>query len=290
VYPHPAMRETPIRDITRRLHPPVPVTLGSARATSREVGGLLVTDAYFPPGLHLPMHTHERATVAIMLEGSFDCAFPGRTLACGPGALHTEPAEERHANQVGHKGAHVLVIQPHPQTARVFGRHVPLLDQINHWPRTVAVGLGWRLVRELSASDSAAPLAIEGLALELLAEVTRAITAGPSPRPCAAWLLRAREYVHDNFRKSFTIGEVALEVGVNPVRLARAFRRHFGVALGEYTRNLKLEWAGEQLRASHQALSVIASHAGFADQSHFTRVFHRHTGLTPQRYREAVRP
>ena len=284
------MGETAVRNSTHRLHPPVPVTLGSARATSREVGGLLVTDAYFPPGLQLPMHTHERATVAIMLEGSFDCAFPGRTLACGPGALHTEPAEERHANRVGQKGAHVLVIQPHPQSAKLFGRRLPVLDQINHSPRTLAVGLGWRLVRELSASDSAAPLAIEGLALELLAEVTRTITAGPLSRRCSPWLLKAQEYLHSNFRKSFTIREVAQEVGVNPVRLARAFRRHFGVALGAYTRELKLDWAGEQLRTSQHPLSLIASHAGFADQSHFTRVFHRHTGTTPQRYREAVRP
>jgi AraC-like DNA-binding protein len=33
----------------------------------------------------------------------------------------------------------------------------------------------------------------------------------------------------------------------------------------------------------------IALEAGFADQSHFTRSFRRHHGITPGRYRELVR-
>jgi AraC family transcriptional regulator len=266
--------------------PPVPVTLGSVQAVSREVGGLLVTEAHFPAGLLLPMHTHDRATVAIMLEGSFECAFSGRVLACGPGALHTEPAEERHANRVGDRGAHVVVIQPRPQAAASLGRQLPVLEAINHAPQTVAIGLGWRLARELAASDAAAPLAIEGLALEILAEATRAVE--PATGKGSRWLGKAQEYLHANFRRPVTIGEVARAVGVNPVRLARTFRRRYGMSLGTYTRGLRIDWAGLQLRSSEKPLSAIAMQAGFADQSHFTRAFRRQVGVTPHRYREAA--
>ena len=37
------------------------------------------------------------------------------------------------------------------------------------------------------------------------------------------------------------------------------------------------------------AFPAIAYGSGFAHQSHFTRAFKRHTGLTPARYRESTR-
>ena len=85
-----------------------------------------------------------------------------------------------------------------------------------------------------------------------------------------------------------TVGEVARAVGVNPVRLARTFRRRYGMSLGTYTRGLRIDWAGRELRSSHLPLSTIAMQAGFADQSHFTRTFRRQVGVTPHRYREAA--
>jgi AraC family transcriptional regulator len=36
-------------------------------------------------------------------------------------------------------------------------------------------------------------------------------------------------------------------------------------------------------------LATVALAAGFADQSHFTRFFKRHTGLTPNAYRRMLR-
>jgi AraC family transcriptional regulator len=49
---------------------------------------------------------------------------------------------------------------------------------------------------------------------------------------------------------------------------------------------LRIEWATARLRDSRSSLSEIALSAGFADQSHFTRVFRRATGLTPARFRD----
>jgi len=52
---------------------------------------------------------------------------------------------------------------------------------------------------------------------------------------------------------------------------------------------LRLEWAAEELARDDARLADVALRAGFADQSHFTRLFRRHTGVTPGHYRELVR-
>jgi AraC-like DNA-binding protein len=71
--------------------------------------------------------------------------------------------------------------------------------------------------------------------------------------------------------------------------VAPAFRREYGVTVTEYARSLRLEWARTQIVLDAAPLARIAYEAGFADQSHFTRAFRRHTGVTPGRYRELVR-
>jgi AraC family transcriptional regulator len=72
------------------------------------------------------------------------------------------------------------------------------------------------------------------------------------------------------------------------VHLARAFRTRYGVSVGEYGRRLRLEWAAAEVARSDTPLALIAARAGFADQSHFTRVFKQHIGATPGAYRRVV--
>jgi AraC family transcriptional regulator len=82
---------------------------------------------------------------------------------------------------------------------------------------------------------------------------------------------------------------VAGAVGVHPVHLARVFRLKYGTPVGTYVRGLRLSWAAARLTDTEETIAQIASEAGFFDQSHFTRTFRRHFGLTPQAYRRAVR-
>lgn len=261
----------------------IPVTTGAPEFHTAEVGPFRVTDARFPPRSHLPMHVHARPVVAVVMEGGFDDCFRHRSLECTPGTLFTEPAEERHANHFHEQGARVLVVEPDPTEHDLLEPCRSLLDAAATSSHAEVPLTAQRLAREIRRTDAAAPLAIEGAVLELLAIACRSRDEplGSQPR----WLVDARDLVHARFRTSLRVAQIAAEVGVHPVRFGRAFRAAYDVSVATYVRRLRLEWAATELLHSAKALSTIALQAGFADQSHFTRAFRERFGVTPRAYR-----
>jgi len=143
--------------------------------------------------------------------------------------------------------------------------------------------LAIRLYREYLNLDRCSALVIEGLVLEMLALVARPERA-PERRP-PEWLSRVEDLLKNSFQENLTIGEVAAQVSVNPAYLSRVFREFHHRAIGDYLHDLRVQFACQQLADPDVALSAIASASGFADQSHFTRVFKQCTGMTPGAFR-----
>ena len=89
------------------------------------------------------------------------------------------------------------------------------------------------IYNEFRTADAASGLGIEGLALALLGELTRAqATAERSATP--RWLERAVELLHASAGESVDMAAIAHEVGVHPVHLARSFRERFGMSPRQY--------------------------------------------------------
>ena len=65
--------------------------------------------------------------------------------------------------------------------------------------------------------------------------------------------------------------------------------RLLGMSPTDYVTKLRVLLARRALERSDQAVGAIALDLGFYDQSHFTRVFRRATGLTPLAYRQRFR-
>ncbi len=266
---------------------PVPVTMGSPSFRSLGLEGFAVVEAWFPAQEVLADHTHDRACVAVMLDGSFDLRLSGREYHCPPTTVFTEPAGETHANFIGSAGAHVVVVQPDAASTELLRPFARFLDQATHCHHAGIAERASRLARELDRADDLSAMAAEGIVLEMLATLARVETAGIRRAP--PWLLRAQELLHAQFTEVIRTADVATAVGVHPAHLARVFRNHFKLSMGSYVRRLRLDWAARELVCSESSLTAVALAAGFADQSHFTRFFKRHTGLTPNAYRRSMR-
>jgi len=266
-----------------------PISLGSTRSLGAETCLFRATEMWFPAGHRLPRHFHPLNGLAVMLEGSFDLGMDGRTLACPPGVVVIEPAGESHTNQMDRGGAHVLALQINPRDSDLREASGGALDRPCQLRDLAILACAWRIAGELKRADAVSRLAIEGLGLEMIAEVSRRRMGDPAKGSAPAWLRRAREMMHAHFLEPLGAAAIAREAGVHPVHLARVFRRHTGVSLGTYMRELRLERAAARLADSEDPISDIALECGFTDQAHFTRAFRSRTGTTPNRYRRVAR-
>ncbi|MEL0136840.1 MAG: helix-turn-helix domain-containing protein [Halieaceae bacterium] len=86
-----------------------------------------------------------------------------------------------------------------------------------------------------------------------------------------------------------SVPRLADRLGVSARTLARRFKMATGLSISEYTLQRRLDEAQSLLRRTNLSVTEIAFAVGLADPSHFTRVFKRLLGLTPTRYRAAVR-
>ncbi len=81
-----------------------------------------------------------------------------------------------------------------------------------------------------------------------------------------------------------SLAELAKMANMSRYQLIRAFRTSTGMTPHSYQLNLRINQARAGLR-SGEAMAELAYRLGFADQSHFQRVFKAYVGVTPGLYR-----
>jgi AraC family transcriptional regulator len=254
----------------------------------RSVAGLTLAESYYAAGLRLPRHSHQCATFCLVLQGAFAQVYPQESWECRPATLLFCQPDEAHADYFNHSDARCFIIECAPEwLARARDSGLTLDGPARFqggWPAWLTA----RLYQEFQQTDAPAALAIEGLALELIAAVAR--SAPPeAERQAPRWLKVAQDLLRARFADNLTLAEVAATVDVHPVHLAKVFRRFQRCTVGEYVRRLRIEFACQQLSATDARLVDISLAAGFAHQAHFSRAFKQHTGLTPATYRTIFR-
>jgi AraC family transcriptional regulator len=246
--------------------------------------GLILAETVFPPNLVIPTHTHTNAFFCLVVRGSSTGTSRARTRTCDASILTFHPAGEAHGDIWHDVGGECFTLELDTPWRDRLADYGICLEQPADFEGGLPLFLAQRLYAELRQADDVSPLAIEGLALELVAASVRR-RAKPSTSRTPPWLERARDLLHERFADALSLSTVALAVDIHPAHLARCFRQHYGCSVGDYVRRLRVEFARRQIVTSNGSLAEIAVAAGFADQSHFTKTFKRLVGMTPARYR-----
>ncbi len=261
----------------------------ATRVRRVQAGGFTVTEGVHHTGTELPWHDHETPTICFVLNGAFTESWRGGSIACTSSTLKITPAGERHWDRFNRGDVRGLLIEADQQQVAAIRPYSAVLDERESFQGGLLSTFGWRVYGEMQRIDQAAPLAIEGILLELVATASRLREHNGIGRSRPRWLEDARDRIHAELGLRPSLSGLAQSVGVHPVTLARAFRQAFGCTVGEYVRNLRIERATHQLAQTELSLAEIALAAGFSDQSHFSNLFRHHTGFSPSKFRRVAR-
>ena len=97
---------------------------------------------------------------------------------------------------------------------------------------------------------------------------------------------RAQEFLEERFSTAIDLRRLADIAGLSRFQLVRAFRRETGMTPHAYLTDCRVR-AARRLLVRGETVAEAALACGFSDQSHLTRIFKAHSGLTPGRFRGA---
>jgi AraC-like DNA-binding protein len=132
----------------------------------------------------------------------------------------------------------------------------------------------------------------EGISLAITAQLfggnsDGAATQRPRVTGLSKWRLkRAKEYMEANLAEPISLADIAGATGLSRMHFAAQFRAATGLRPHEYLLQRRIERARELLLTSRLPLVEIAFEVGFKTQAHFTTVFARFVGETPNAWRQ----
>jgi Response regulator containing CheY-like receiver domain and AraC-type DNA-binding domain len=97
---------------------------------------------------------------------------------------------------------------------------------------------------------------------------------------------RATQYIRTHYAEKITLDSAAKAVYLSPSYFSRVFRQETGKTFNSYLNTVRIEQSKKLLMDPSVRLIDISLMVGFDNQSYFTKVFKKTTGLSPLQYRE----
>ena len=128
-------------------------------------------------------------------------------------------------------------------------------------------------------------VALTRLNAQMVLDFTRRVEAEKCGIRHSELLRKVREYVLHHIEETITTDALAKLCGINRTYLCRLFAQETGMTVSQYVTNSKVEEAKRLMDITPKTIGEIAAYLGYSSQSHFQRVFKKHTGMTPGEYR-----
>lgn len=100
-------------------------------------------------------------------------------------------------------------------------------------------------------------------------------------------VIMSQNYIYQNLGEDIKLSGLAQMLKVNASYLSDLFKKEVGMSLTEYVLEEKIREAKRMLLFTQFSILEIYTELGFCDQSHFTKVFKKISGLTPKQFRNS---
>lgn len=252
---------------------------------TRHTETAVFSETVYQRSISLPEHSHELGFFTLILDGFYSETRGSTSVVYSPRTVLWRQAEQSHKDKIEAASSRFFFVE----IGRTFAER---LDQCERVPDHLFEKNGpltWmasRLRSEIIAGDASSPLIVDGITLEMLGLLVR--SGYSNERRAPRWLGRVISRLNEEYAQTVSSERLAADAGVHPVHLASVFRKFQNETVGDYLQKRRVERALELLADKNIPLVEIALQCGFADQSHFTRVFRRRVGMTPGTYRTSL--
>ena len=99
----------------------------------------------------------------------------------------------------------------------------------------------------------------------------------------------AVQYIDAHFNEAVTLEKIAEKVYVSPNYLSRLFSNEMGRSFMEYLTDRRMEKAKLMLGEQDAKASEVGEKVGYDNPHYFSRIFKKHTGMSPLAYKESLK-
>lgn len=95
----------------------------------------------------------------------------------------------------------------------------------------------------------------------------------------------ALKYIKTHYNENINLDTVASYVHLNSQYFSRYFKHKLGMNFIDYLSYIKIENAKDLLANTDKSITEISLKVGYIDSSYFSKVFMKHVGMTPLKFR-----
>ena len=234
-------------------------------------------------------HRHDTYAIGVTLSGVQSFRYRGAQRYGLPGQCHVLHPDEIHDGGPGTETGfsyRIVYIDPALVQTALGGRSLPFVadpivgDGIFHGALPASL---WRLDEPI---DDVTRVEIVAAVADFLERASGVSARRPGSLRLAS-LSRIRDLIAADPTERRSIETLEAVSGLDRWALARQFRAAFGTSPSAFRTMRQLDRARRLIRDG-LPLAEVALDAGFADQSHMSRLFKRTYGLTPARWAAAL--
>ncbi|MDI4646377.1 response regulator [Cohnella hashimotonis] len=94
-------------------------------------------------------------------------------------------------------------------------------------------------------------------------------------------------YIDGHYEQKLYLKDLSAQFYINQVYCCQLFKKNLGKTFSEYVSELRIKKARELLKKTDLSIEEIAIQTGYVDYYYFNKVFKKHCGITPSKFRKS---